>query len=482
MRVAFLKFVYYNQNVIEKITKTNDRKRLNAMPISLVYLLIMLAVICIWFILLKRPIYEGVLLSLIVLIAVTNTWGNAWGYIVDGMNSTLLFSMIVFVAMSQLLKTTGILDSCISVILSLLGRITGGAGYCAVVASAFMGAFSGSGPGNVMAVGTITIPAMKRSGYPAELAANIQSTSSCLGNMIPPSANIVGALGAFMAVYPDSDLTTGKFWMIMWMLSLYFIVQRVIMVFLFCKKYHVKPMAKEDIPSLKSVLRDGWKGLLLPVIILLPFVLDSAFNASFFTERLGKTGAKYFSSSILLFTAGIASLYALLISKNKNAGKISNMAEAFSKGIKGLVPTVATCIFGYIIGSLFAGIGVADELEVFITGLNLSKYGMAIVISLLTCFLSMVIPGSSLTVMFGPVFITVMNASGINPLLAAAMLPCICGAMGNITPPFALCMYAGMGLAESDFEKTVKNDIWWVAVQLLMQIVILIGWLPVIGI
>lgn len=452
------------------------------MPIALTYLAIMVAVILIWFLLLKRPIYEGIFLSLIVLLCVTKSWGNAGSYIFDGMNTAILFSSTVFIAMSQVLKITGILDSCINVILSLLGRITGGAGYCAVVASCFMGAFSGSGPGNVMAVGTITIPAMKKSGYPPELAATIQSASSCLGNMIPPSANIVLALGAFMAVYPDSDITTGKFWMIMWVLSAYFIIQRLITVFIFCKVYHVKPMAKEDVPELRTVLKEGWKGLLLPVIILLPFILDSALNASFFVGRLGETGAKDFSNSILLFTAGIATFYAIMASKDKKARSIHAIADTLAKDIKGLVPTMATCIFGYIIGALFSGIGVAEGLETFIISLHLGRFSLAVIISLLICFLVMVLPGSTLTIMFGPLLITVMAEAGINPLVAAAMLPCICGVMGNITPPFAMCVYASMGIAESDFVKTIKNDLWWVFGQFALQVAILVGVIPVLGV
>ncbi|MCQ2430570.1 MAG: TRAP transporter permease [Clostridia bacterium] len=452
------------------------------MPTAILYLLIMLGVIGVWFILFKRPIYEGVLLSILVLLTVTGTWANVWDYVIEGLNSTLVFSMIVFVAMSQLLKYTGILDDCIACILAVFGRITGGAGYATVIASAFMGAFSGSGPGNVMAVGTITIPAMKKSGFPAELAANVQGASSCLGNMIPPSSNIIGALGAYMALYPDTEVTTGQFWMVMWGLSFWFILQRIITVFVFCKIYHVEPMKKEDLPDLRTVFRNGWKGLLLPVIIILPFILDSALNAGFFTERLGASGAKYLSSSILLFTAGIASFYAVLISGKKEIKSIKGIAGVFTKSIKGLVPTVSTVIFGYIIGALFSGVGVAAELEGFINGLSLGRFGMAVIISLLTCFLGMVIPGSSLTVMFGELFISVMAATGIDPLLAAAMLPCICGAMGNITPPFALCMYAGMGLAESDFGKTVKNDMWWVLTQFSMQLLILMGWLPILGV
>lgn len=46
------------------------------------------------------------------------------------------------------------------------------------------------------------------------------------------------------------------------------------MVFTFCKYYKVALMAKEDLPSLKETFKEGWQGLLLPVFILLPFVLD----------------------------------------------------------------------------------------------------------------------------------------------------------------------------------------------------------------
>lgn len=452
------------------------------MPLALLYLIVMLAVILLCFVVFKRPVYEAVLLSFIVLLFATKSWSKLPLYLKDGMNSTLLYSMVAFVAMSQLLTKTGILDSCISVILSLLGRITGGAGYVSVIASSFMGAFSGSGPGNVMAVGTITIPAMKKSGFPPHLAANIQSSSSCLGNMIPPSANIIGAMGAYAALYPDTEITTGKFWLIMWCISIYFIIQRLVTVYAFCKYYKVEPMKKEELPDLKETLKKGWKGLLLPAVILLPFILDAILNKPVFAAQLGTKGAKYLSSSVLLFTAGIACIYSLFITENKEVLNPCKLAEIFANGVKGLAPTVGTCIFGYVIGAMFSDLGVSEGLEAFIMHFNFNKFGMALVISLVTCFLGMVIPGSSLTVMFGPVFITALYSVGIDPLLAAAMLPCICGAMGNITPPFALCVYAGMAIAESDFAKTIKNDLWWVALQLGMQILILIGWLPVIGI
>ncbi len=451
------------------------------MPLSLIYIGVMLAVICVWFMLLKRPVYEGVFLSFLVLLTITGKWGSVWTYVDAALSTSLLYSMVAFVAMSILLTKTKIIDSCIAIILSVLGRITGGAGYAAVIASSFMGALSGSGPGNVMATGTITIPAMKRSGFPAELAANIESNASYMGNMIPPSSNIVAAMGAFAAVYPATNLTTGQFWIVLWGIAIWFIIQRLVMVWSFCKYYKVKPMAKEDVPNLKETMKSGWQGLLLPLIILLPFILDYFFKSTFFTARLGADGAKYLSSSILLFIGGLSAIYACIICKDKAVVKIKSLGNMFAESVKTIAPTISVCLFGYMIGELFSELNVSEELGTIISSWNFGKVGTVLAICVITCFMGMAIPGSSLVVIFGPVFITTLANVGVDPLLAAAILPCICGVMCGITPPMGLGLYAGMTIAESDFTKTVKNNLWWIAAQFILQFVVLMGWLPILG-
>lgn len=451
------------------------------MPTSLLYLGVMLLVIIIWFVALKRPVYEAVFLSFLLLLTISGTWGNVWGYVDAALSTSLLYSMVAFVSMSILLTKTKIIDSCIAVILAIVGRVRGGAGYTAVIASGFMGALSGSGPGNVMATGSITIPAMKRSGFPPELAANIESNASYMGNMIPPSSNIVAALGAFTALYPALNITTGQFWIVLWGISLWFILQRILMVWGFCKYYKVEPMRKEDLPDMKETLKEGWQGLLLPVIILLPFVLDYMFKETLFTERLGASGAKYLSSSMLLFIGGLASIYTCFIAKDKKTVSIKNMAKMFGEGVKTIAPAIGVCVFGYMIGALFKDLNVSEELGTIISSWNFGKLGTVTAICLITCFMGMVIPGSSLVVIFGPMFITTLATVGVEPLLVAAMLPCICGVMCGITPPLGLGMYAGMTLAESNFNKTFINNLWWVAAQFILEVVVLMGWLPILG-
>lgn len=453
------------------------------MPAALTYLAIMLVVIIIWFMALKRPVYEAVLISFVILLTITGSWGNLPLYVDTALKTSLLYSMTAFCAMSILLTKTRVMDSAVAVIIALLGRAVGGAGYVSVVASSFMGALSGSGPGNIMATGSITIPAMKKSGFPPELAANIESNASYLGNMIPPSGNITAALGALtgMAAYGEGFITQAEFWIVLWGCSLWFILQRILMVFAFCKYYKVEPMSKEDLPSLRETIREGWQGLLLPVIILLPFILDYFFKKTFFTARLGEEGAGYLSSSLLIFIGGLAAIYGVLIAKDKKQVTPHAVAKMFADGIKTIAPAIGVCVFGYMIGAMFSDLGVTDEMLAFMEGMSMGRFGLVLFVCFITCLLGMVIPGSSLVVIFGPVFITILVAKGVDPVLAAAMLPCICGVMCGITPPLGLGMYAGMTLAGSDFDKTFINNLWWVGAQFILEVVVLMGWLPILG-
>lgn len=451
------------------------------MPSVFLYLGILLGVIVVWFMLLKRPVYEAIALAFVVLLFVTGTWQNVGAYIESALSTSLLYSMIAFVSMSIILTKTKVIDGCINIILALLGRIPGGAGYVSVIASSFMGALSGSGPGNVMATGVITIPAMKKSGFPAALAGNIESCASYLGNMIPPSGNIVAALGALTALYPNLNMSTGTFWVVLWGCSLWFILHRLLTIFVFVKVYKIRPMDKADIPNLKQAFKENWQGMLLPFIILVPFILDSALKDNFFTARLGATGAKHFSSSLLLFIGGIASLYTVLITPDKKSVTPHKIAQMFAKGVKTIAPSIGVCVIGYMIGAMFADLNVAEEMTTFIQSMNVGKFGTILFINVLTCFLGMVVPGSSQVVIFGSAFIAALAAVGVDPVLAAAMLPCICGVMCGITPPLGLGMYAGMTISEAEFGPTFKNNLWWVAGQFVLQIIVLMGWLPIIG-
>lgn len=445
---------------------------------EVLYIVALLAIIGITFMLFKRPIYECMFYGYVLMVVLTGEFGNFFTHIFKTSTDTLFFSIICFLVLAKILDATKAIDSIVNILIAIFGRFKGGAAYIAVVSSAFMGALSGSGAGNVATTGVFTIPAMKKSGIPAHLAANIESASSTMGNMIPPSGVILAALACYNE-FSGAEMAQSTFWIACWGVALWFILQRFLTVFFFCKYYKVQPMEKTDIPDLKDALKKGWKNLFLPVIILLPFVLDYFFKTTFFASRLG-SGAGNLSSCLLLFTPGIAALYALIV--NRKNFKITELFGTVKKSVSGIVPVGATIFFAYCISNLFTSTDIGTVIGNYIKGWDLPLVALAFIIPLVTAFLGMVLPGSAQTKIFGGTIIAVVAAAGGNPLVAAVMLPVITGAMEGMTPPLALCMYTAMGIAGSKMKETTLNCLIWVGIHYLLSAVCLWGLLPILGI
>lgn len=451
------------------------------LPIEIIYLLVLLITITVAFILYKRPIYEAMLVGYLVMIAVTGQYENLFAYLIKPSTNTLFYAIVAFLLLAFIFGKTNVINDIINVILALVGRIKGGAGFVSLFASTFMSALSGTGPGNVAATGVFTIPTMMRTGFPGKLAATVEMSSSSLGPMIPPSGTILLAFATLEALYPGK-YTMSSFWMVVWGIGIWFIVQRIVTLWAFAMYYDVKPMPASEIPPLGETLKKSWKALLLPLIIFVPLYLDFKYNASFFTARLGKAGAKAFSGSVILFTPGIAALYALIISRKEIPGGpgLVNLFSTFKNAVKGVVPVAITVYFAYSISYLFGAMKVGPAMGEYIQSLGLNSWQLAFFIPLFTAFLGMILPGSSQIAIFGTGIVGGMAALGANPLLCAAMLPAITGALEGMTPPLALSMYAAMGISGSGFMETSKLAFVWVFAHALVAVLLLGGILPIL--
>ncbi len=450
------------------------------MPIEFLYLGVVFAVAIIAFVLLKRPLYEAMLYAFIALVAVSGTWAGVGSYIYDALTEPTMYVVIVFVISASILSKTRVIDDCIAIILSIFGRLRGGAGFVAIIGSTYMGSLSGSGPGNVATTGVFTIPAMVRSGFPRHLAANVEAHASTMGNMIPPAGMIAIAFAALDTLYPNT-YTISQYWIVLWGVAIWFILQRIITLYCMCRYYKVEPMSKEDIPSLRQSLKCGWRAIFLPVIVFLPFLLTNIFEDSL-TERLG-SGASSLNSSILLFVPALIVIFGILLSGKETIKKMSpkNLVESVTKGMEKVVPTSALVMFAYFIGNVFADLKVEVAIGEFISSFNMPLWALCLIIPLFTAVLGMMLPGSSQVKIFGGILISILAAAGANPLLAAAMLPCICGAMHGVTPPNCACVYTAMGIAQAELKPTLLNCVIWIVLHYALSVVALLGLLPVIG-
>ena len=91
----------------------------------------------------------------------------------------------IFIVFGAILRISRAGELFIDLAYMLTGRYPGGPAQCAVVASAFFGSINGSGPANVVATGSFTIPLMKRTGYLPEFAGAVEASASTVGQIMP---------------------------------------------------------------------------------------------------------------------------------------------------------------------------------------------------------------------------------------------------------------------------------------------------------
>ncbi|MBB3713532.1 TRAP transporter 4TM/12TM fusion protein [Limimaricola variabilis] len=118
-------------------------------------------------------------------------FGVALGAVVD--------IVLIFVILGVALRLTGAGEFFNDLALMLTRGQRSGPAQCAIIASALFGSINGSAPANVASTGVLTIPMMRRAGFSGRFAGGVESTASCVGQIMPP----VMGVGAFIM----SDVT-----------------------------------------------------------------------------------------------------------------------------------------------------------------------------------------------------------------------------------------------------------------------------------
>lgn len=98
-----------------------------------------------------------------------------------------LLTIPLFVLAGRLMEVGGMATRMIAIATNLVGAYRGSMGLVTVFACMLFAALSGSGPATTAAIGSVTVPAMKREGYDVPFAAAITASAGALGSLIPPS-------------------------------------------------------------------------------------------------------------------------------------------------------------------------------------------------------------------------------------------------------------------------------------------------------
>ncbi|MCB1888386.1 MAG: TRAP transporter fused permease subunit [Rhodocyclaceae bacterium] len=310
---------------------------------------------------------------------------------------------------------------------AIAGRLRAGAAKVSVLSSALFGSISGSASANVASTGAITLPTMKRLGYPPALAAAVEAVASSGGQIMPP---VMGA-GAFIMV---ELLRTSYTAVLMAALppALLFFWGVWVGCDLYGRRYHLEPMRADEIPPFARVAR-------LVLFFALPFgVLLGILFLTGRTPQFAGAVATAISAALLLFDESFRPGLA------RWGRRLADAAVTAARQIA----TIASIIFcaGLIIGVLnLTGLGV--KITSLILGLSGGNLWGALVLTGLACLiLGMEVPTTAAYVICVAVAGPALTELGLEPLYAHLFIFWF-ALLSTITPPVCGTVFIAAGMA-----------------------------------
>ena len=385
--------------------------------------------------------------------------GNSWSQIVNhlyltsqgvygvaiGVVATYVFHFVLF---GVLATRIGLGQLFLDVASAVAGRYAGGPAKVSVFGSAMFGMLSGSSIANAVTVGSLTIPAMIRVGYPRHFAAAVEAASSTGGQITPP---IMGAAAFLMIEFlniPYRDIALAA----TFPAFLYFFGM-FMQVHFEAKRQNLRGLTDEEMPKLKESFRKRWPTL-IPLVILIGVLVS------------GRT-------PYLAAFAGITACIVVGVLNPVQRLRWKDLYDAFETGAKyALAVGAAAGTVGIVIGVVtLTGVGfkvsfiviaasqaiagvAAAVLPDFLVNMQSLTLIAALAITGLVCILmGCGIPTTANYIIMVAVAAPTLVQLGVQPL-AAHMFVFYFGILADLTPPVALAAYAAAGMAGSDPFKT----------------------------
>lgn len=339
-----------------------------------------------------------------------------------GVVSTFVFLFLLFGAF---LSKTGISSFFNDFANAICGRTIGGPAKVAVVSSALQGTISGSSIANVVASGSFTIPAMKKTGYTPEFAAAVEASASTGGQLMPP---VMGAAAFLMAEF--TGISYSKVALAAAIPAVLYFLGIFISVHIEAKKLGLKGLAADETPSLSGLL--ARRGILFAPIFVIVLVLYLGYTPM----RAGLFGIL---SSIII--GGVF---------KEGRMKLRDIFECMENGARlaiGVAAVSATA--GIVVGTIaLTGLGLkmANGL-VEIAGGNL--YFTMILTMISSLILGMGVPTTANYVITSTICSMSLIQLGV-PVIAAHLFVFYFGIIADITPPVCSAVFAGSAIANAN--------------------------------
>ncbi len=349
--------------------------------------------------------------------------------------------VFLFILFGVLATRIGLGQLFIDLAMVLAGRYAGGPAKVAICASGFMGTISGSSIANTVTTGALTIPAMKRIGYPPHFAGAVEATASTGGQITPP---VLGAAAFIMVEYLEIPLRDVLAAALFPALLHYFGI--LVMVHLEAKKLGLRGLNAAELPNAWRVLRRHWLTL-VPLVLLVYLVL--AGRTPDFAAVWGIVACIVVGFINPVKRLTIRDLLSALAEGARNTLAVG--AAAASVGI--VVGVVTLTGVGFRLG--FIVLQTANDIGIFLSSLwPLSLIGVtawALFFSLLLVAVACIVMGAGIPTTATYIILVAVAGPALAQLqvqpLVAHFFVFYYGVLADITPPVALAAYAAAGIA-----------------------------------
>ncbi len=335
--------------------------------------------------------------------------------------------VLIFVLFGSFMERTGTGQLFMDFAMSLTGHTAGGPGKVSCVSSALFGTISGSAVANVMVDGPITIPLMKRSGFPPHFAAGVEAVASTGGQIMPP---IMGAAAFVMAEFLGVSYGQVVVWAIIPAILYY--VACFSAVHFEAKRRGLVGVPRADLPRFGRVMRERGH-LFLPVLAIL-VVMYSGY------------------SSPMAALAGVAACFPVAALRKSTRGYVTleNIVLACVDGARNALPVAIACAAAGVVIAVVTLSGLGIVFTQFVVHLSQDYLLLALIFTMIAgIVLGMGMPTTPAYIIMTALLVPAIIKFGII-VPAAHMFAFYFAVLSAITPPVALAVFAAAGIARAD--------------------------------
>jgi tripartite ATP-independent transporter DctM subunit len=362
----------------------------------------------------------------------------------NAINKFPLAAIPFFILAGNIMETGGISRRLVEFAKSIVGGMQGGLPMTCVLTCMIFAAVSGSSVATTFAIGTVLIPALIKHGYPVTYAAALQATSAELGVIIPPSIPMI--------LYGVSaEVSIGELFIAGFGPGLLIGGALMLFVFVYCK---FKGWGKNDgdgrLSFGKATWQAGW-ALMMPVIIL------GGIYGGVFTPTEASAVAVFYALAVGMLIYREIQLRDLILILHKSV--MSSAVIMFIIANAGL--------FAFLITRA----GVPDAIGHWLEEVLKSPAYFLLGVNLALFLIGMFIETSAAIIVLAPILAPVAMHFGIDPVHFGLVMV-VNLALGMITPPFGVNLFAACTVARISLDRIIKDLIPFVLVVLACLMVI----------